>query len=184
MRKLIASIFMTLDGFMADTSGDLGWSHSPPEQEQATGDLLDHADTILLGRVTYEIISAYWPFATDDEFLAAKMNTIPKVVLSKTLQQATWGKWNNATIAPGEIGAEVMKLKQQPGKDIVIIGSSKIVSALAQRGLIDDFRLLINPVALGNGVRLFDDLSTPVKLKLLSSLTYPGGVMETHYAPA
>lgn len=148
---------------------------------------LTEVDTLLFGRVTYEGMRDFWTSdkaQADDPYTADKMNTLPKRVFSRTLGKAEWGRWDNATVVKGDMVEEVTRLKQQPGKDMVIFGSGSIVSALTELRLIDEYRLLIIPTILGNGKPEFVGISHPLKLKLLKSQTYKTGVVVLFYEPA
>lgn len=183
MRKVIASPFVTLDGFIAGSDGAVDWSVGDDafEREQLPA-LLSRADAILLGRLTYQELAAYWPFTSAQEDRVADLvNTIPKVVFSRTLAEAPWGHFNNARVVSEDPAEAVARLKQQSGKDMVIFGSGRLVSQLAQAGLIDEYQLRVNPVVLGRGKQLFPDLQQRVKLHLLDSRTSPSGVVILHY---
>ena len=181
MRNIIVSNFVSLDGFMGGSNGEIDWFVAGEEFFNYTKALLGQVDTILFGRVTYEGMARYWPNATDaDPFMADKMNNTAKVVFSKTLDKV---EWNNTQLVKSDIGAAVSKLKGQPGKDIVIYGSSSIVSVLSQCGLIDEYHLVVVPVVLGSGRPLFEGISQSIKLKLLRSETYKNGVVFLAYEP-
>ena len=183
MRKVIASPFVTLDGFIAGPDGELDWSVGDEafDREQLPA-LLNRVDAILLGRLTYQALAAYWPFTSaEDDRIADRMNTLPKFVFSRTLSEAPWGHFKNARVVEDDPVEAVAKLKQQSGKDMVIFGSGRLVSELAQAGLIDEYQLRVNPVVLGSGKPLFGDLKESVKLKLLDSRTSPSGVVVLHY---
>lgn len=185
MRKVIASIYVTLDGFIARSNGEFDWGIGDEQMEKDNDDLLSTADAILLGRETYQILANYWPTATrQDAILAAKMNRIPKIVFTKTLDKVEWGIWNNARLVKDHIAEEVARLKQQPGKNMVIFGSGSIISTLARAGLIDEYRLLVNPIVLGSGKPLFRDITGPIKLTLLQANRYQSGVVLLVYKPA
>src|SRR5437016_1152067 len=130
MRKVIVSMFVTLDGFMEGPNGELDWSSADEEMEQYGIDLLSTVDAILLGRVTYQLFAKNWPSATGEG--AHKLNTLPKIVFSKTLENAPWGTWKNARLMKDNIAEEILKLKQQPGSDLVIFGGADIVSTFMQ----------------------------------------------------
>jgi dihydrofolate reductase len=130
------------------------------------------AGTHIMGRVTYEQMAGHWPTATDD--YAAPMNDIPKVVFSKTLPTADWA---SSQIARGDLTQEIAALKSEPGGDIIAHGGTAFVQALSKLGLIDEYRLVIHPVALGDGLPLFKDLSGPVRLDLTDATHSPGGTV-------
>ncbi len=139
---------------------------------------------ILLGRKTYEDWVAYWPDATDnDPFITERTNNLPKFVFSTTLHKAGWGKWNNAYLVKGEVGEEVQRLKNQPGKDLAIFGSGTLVASLTRLGLIDEYQITIQPVILGSGLSQFKDLSRWLRLKLVKSRQLREGAVVLHYQP-
>jgi dihydrofolate reductase len=131
-----------------------------------------------MGRVTYEEMSSVWPTSTSD--FAAPMNEIPKVVFSKTLQQADWPE---TRIASGDLGEEIARLKQEPGKDLIAYGGASFDQALSRLGLVDEYRLMIQPAALGDGLALFRDLPAPMHLDLVEATTYPSGLAIHIYRP-
>ena len=152
---------VTLDGFMAGPNCELDWHFNYWDEEMArhAGEQLSKADTILLGRVTYNAMAKYWPSKMmdllcprEDVAFAYMINGCQKVVFSKTLQHTTW---NNSRLAKENIRKEIIKLKQQPGKDMIVYGSGSIVSALTRFGLIDEYILWLHPVVLGKGKMLF-----------------------------
>ncbi len=186
MRKVIASVFVTLDGYMVGPNEDMSWVMNNFNDEMAkyAGDLMDSMDTILLGRVTYEIMAKAWPASTEETAPGAdKMNTTPKIVFSRTLDKAEWGKWNNARVVHDHAAQEIAKLKQQPGKNMVIYGSAKLVQSFTQQGLIDEYQLLVHPLVMGAGKRLFANMEKPLKLQLLRSEAYKNGVVVLYYEP-
>jgi dihydrofolate reductase len=151
-------------------------------------DLLSKVDALLFGRVTYQLMADYWPAAAtnpstpkSDLEIADKMNNLPKIVFSKTLQEV---KWNNSRLVKENIAEEISKMKQQPGKDMVIFGSGSIVSTLMQHGLIDEYRIIVNPVVLGNGNPLFKGINGKHNLKLLRTRVFSSGVVILYYEPA
>jgi dihydrofolate reductase len=134
---------------------------------------------ILLGRSTYEGFAAHWPNSTQPE--AAAMNALPKFVASTTLADAAW---SNTSIIAGEVPEFVARLKQEPGKDLALIGSSHLAATLAAHGLIDEYRFFVVPVVLGRGKRVLEGLPERLALTLLSSRLFPSGVVAQYYAPA
>ena len=184
MRKLIASTFVTLDGFVVGPNEDMSWvlNNFNDEMAKYAGDLMNAMDTIVLGRVTYEVMAKVWPAATEETAPGAdKMNTTPKIVFSKTLDKAEWGTWQNARVVKNHVAEEIAKLKQQPGKDIVIYGSANLVQGLTQLGLIDEYQLLVHPIVLGGGKPLFKGIVEPINLKLLRTETFTNGVVVLYY---
>lgn len=188
MRKIVVSEFVTLDGIMQDPGGvgeieGGGWNI--PYMQEDFGhykfDELSASDALLLGRVTYEGFAAAWPEAshteTEGEF-AVMMNSYPKYVVSTTLDTA---EWNNSHIIKTNVMEEISKLKQQPGKDILVSGSSKLVQTLMPHDLIDEYHLQIHPIVLGHGEWFFKDGSELQKLKLVDSKVTGMGVMILTY---
>src|SRR3977135_1681054 len=180
MRKVVASIFVTLDGVVQDPGGaegfELGgWSfkYSGRSDEELThaGDLLRARDALLRGRVTYEGFAKAWPSMTGGGWYADRMNSLPKYVVSSTLDKA---EWNNSTIIKGDLATEVAKLKEQTGQDILVFGSIELVNGLLRHGLLDEIRLLVHPVVLGRGKRLFAE-GPPVALAATGSQAVRSG---------
>ncbi len=181
MRGLIASEMVTLDGYFAGPNGEIDWFFWNEEMANCSADLLSRVDTILFGRVTYELMADYWPSASvtsENPIIIDKMNNLPKIVFSKTLEKA---EWKNTKLVEEINKDDILKLKQQPGKDIVIYGSGSIVSALTQLGLIDEYRIFVNPVILGSGKLLFKNLTKNVNLKLVQTKTFKSNVILLHY---
>ncbi len=184
MRKVILFIMTTLDGFYAGPDGDLDWHNVDDEFNDFAATQLDSADTLLFGRKTFDIMASYWPTsaaATDDPNIASKMNAIHKVVFSKTLESVTW---HNTRLVKERTADVVTELKQQPGQDMLIFGSSIFATSLAQLGLIDEFRLMISPVVLGQGLRLFAGIDTQLRCKLLRTQPFASGNVLLYYHPA
>jgi dihydrofolate reductase len=187
MRKLIVSQFVTLDGVMQDPGGAEGTPHggwSMPYWHEEIGkvkyDELFAADALLLGRVTYEGFAAAWPGRSDEQGFADRMNSIAKHVVSTTLKDTTW---NNSHLIAGDVAGAVGALKRQEGQDILVAGSGQLVETLVANNLVDEFRLLVYPLALGDGKRLFrEGAYTP--LSLIESRAIPNGVMLLRYEPA
>ncbi len=134
-----------------------------------------------LGRVTYQGFAKAWPSMTDEQGFADRMNSLPKFVVSTTLKEV---EWNNARLMKGNIVEEVSKLKQQPGQDILVSGSGELVHTLMQHDLIDEYRLMVHPVVLGSGKRLFRDGSDTTVLRLVDTKTFSSGVVVLTYQPA
>jgi dihydrofolate reductase len=190
VRKVIVSEFVTLDGVIEDPGGSGefdrgGWSFQSdrgPEGDKFKFDELAAADALLLGRVTYDGFAAAWPNMLEQtgEY-GAWMNGYPKYVVSTTLEEAGW---NNSTIIKENVVEEVSRLKEQPGKDILIFGSGVLVSTLMEHDLIDEYRLMVFPVVLGSGQRLFEGVSDQKALKLVDTKTFGSGVVVLSYQPA
>lgn len=193
MRRLFAFLAVTVDGYYEGPKHELDW-HNAPETETsgfpvASGfrDLhdadLDEIDTILFGRVTYEVMASYWPTAAAraaDPEIAARMNSLSKVVVSRTLDQVEWA---NSRLITNDVIAQLGALKQRPGKDIAIFGSSTLTTSLLGTDLIDEIRILVNPIVLGSGNPVFAGAMDRVHLALLESRTFPSGNVLLRYQP-
>jgi dihydrofolate reductase len=189
MGKLVVTEFISLDGIIEDPGGSEGsahggWSfrHPAPDGEQFKGDELRDSDVQLLGRVTYEGFAAAWPAmeeATGD--YGKKMNAMPKVVVSTTLTEPTW---NNTTIISGNVADEVARLKAQYDGDILVQGSATLAQTLAEHGLVDEYRLMVHPVVLGTGKRLFSGSAAGTDLQLVDSRKVGPDVLLLIYRPA
>lgn len=179
MRKIVATEFVTLDGVMEEPSE---WSFQFRNEEAAKFkfDELFTSDALLLGRVTYQGFAAAWPSMTDEQGFADRMNSLPKFVVSTTLKEAAW---SNSTLISENIPEEVAKLKQQPGQDILIYGSADLVHTLMQHDLIDEYRLMVHPIVLGRGKRLFRDGSDTTALRLVDTRMTGTGLVILTYEP-
>jgi len=177
-RTLAATLFVSLDGVVESPEK---WSFPfwSDETQKFKVDELRATDALLLGRVTYEGFAAAWPGRKGDAF-ADRFNSMPKFVASRTLKKL---EWNNSHLIKGDLAAEVSKLKQQPGQDIVIHGSPGLIRSLLPHDLIDEFRLLVYPLVLGRGKRLFDEASQ-ASLSLVESTAFSKGVVKLVYRPA
>ncbi len=175
-RTLAATLFMTLDG-VVEAPDKWSFPFWSDETGKFKSDELRATDALLLGRVTYEGFAAAWPGRKDEEGFADRFNSMPKYVASKTLKKL---EWNNSHLIKGDLAAEVSKLKQQPGRDVVIHGSPTLIRSLLPYDLIDEYRLLVYPIVLGRGKRLFDEASQ-AKLKLAESETFSKGVVKLVY---
>jgi dihydrofolate reductase len=188
MRKLIVEEWISLDGYAADAKGTTDFFPSSEQNRVSDEDQLkfmESIDTILMGRKTYELFVNFWPKATtDNEIIADKLNSIPKVVLSNTIKKAPWGKWPEAEVVSGDATAAVKKLKQQKGKDIVLWGSISLAQALMTADLIDEYRIQICPVRLGDGRQLFPQRDNDRQLHLIATKVYDStGVVFLKYLP-
>jgi dihydrofolate reductase len=186
MGRIVVTEFVSLDGVMEDPGGAESFRHGGWTFEINRGDegdkfKLDEAlssEALLLGRVTYEGFADAWP-SREGEF-ADKFNTMPKYVVSSTLEEP---EWNNSTVLKGDLAEEVAKLKQEQDGDIVVHGSAQLVQALIDHDLVDELRLMVFPVVLGSGKRLFGDTSDKKRLRLVDSKTVGDGVAILTYAP-
>ncbi len=180
MRKIIVAEFLTLDGVMeAPETWQFPFLSDDISEYIKTGILA--LDAQLLGRVTYETFAGYWPTQTHNEFgIADKLNSMPKFVVSTTLDKADW---NNSMLIKKNVIEEITKLKQQPGGDIGITGSATLVEALMRADLIDEFQLQVYPLVLGRGKRLFNEQMDVKGLKLIDSRTFSSGVVALIYQP-
>jgi dihydrofolate reductase len=183
MRKVIVSNMISLDGYIEGANHELDWHIVDSGFFDYAERMLNSVDCIIFGRKTYEMMAAYWRLPgpkKDDPIVAGKMNGLPKIVFSKTLDKVDW---ENSTLVKGNIKETIVKLKEQPGKDIVILGSGSIVSALTQMNLIDEYRIIVNPVILGGGKLQFSgDLDRKV-LKLTDVKRLGTGVVILYYQP-
>lgn len=181
MRNLILFNMVTLDGFFEGPGSDISWHSVDEEFNILSEEQIHSVDAILFGRVTYEMMASYWPSPeaiSSDPIIANLMNTWPKIVFSHTLKQAAW---NNTRLVNGEAVDELIKLKQQPGKDLIIFGSANLAASLTRAGLIDEYRLMVNPVILGAGVPLFQNVDNPINLKLSQSRVFQNGNVSLYY---
>ena len=177
MSKVVAAEYLTLDGAMENPAWTSPYFND--ELGEFQSELMFSCDALLLGRVTYESFAAAWP-KMDGAPGAERMNSIPKLVASTTLQAAEW----NASIIQGEVAAEVARLKQEPGQNLLIYGSAQLVQHLHALGLIDEYRLMVFPVLAGSGKRLFADGGEQAGMKLISSYTTSTGVLVLNYVRA
>ncbi len=194
MRKLIVSEFMTLDGVMQapgdpneDRSGGFdqgGWQldYFDDVFGRVMMDGFAATGAFLLGRRTYDIFAAYWPKQSAEDPLAGTLNDLPKYVVSTTLSEPL--AWQNSTLLGPDIAAEVARIKADPGKDIQVIGSGDLVQTLTRLGVVDEYRIMIHPLVLGRGKRLFRDEGVSARLRLVDSTITSTGVVMLTYVPA
>jgi dihydrofolate reductase len=188
MRKVIVSEYVTLDGVMQDPGSAEGFEHGGwsfqfwnEDAAKFKFDELFASGALLLGRVTYQGFAKAWPSVKDVAGFADWLNGLPKFVVSTTLEEV---EWNNSTLIKKNIPEEVSKLKQQPGQDILIAGSGDLVHTLMQHDLIDEYRIMVHPVVLGSGKRLFRDGSVTKVLRLVDTKTFSSGTVVLSYQPA
>ena len=194
MPKIVVSEFLTLDGVMQgpgdpdeDRSGGFdrgGWQL--PYFDETFGEYvmggMAEAGAFLLGRRTYETFAAFWPNQPADDPLAGTMNAMPKHVVSTTLSEPL--SWENSTLIRDDVPGAIAALREGSGKDIQVIGSGELVQTLIRHGLVDEYRLMVHPLVLGKGKRLFRDLETPSRLRLVESKPTSTGVMLLTFVPA
>ena len=178
MRKITASLFISLDG-VVEAPETWHFPYFNDEMGQIVGAQMAERDTMLLGRRTYEEFAKYWPDQTGE--IADEMNETPKLVASTTL---TTVEWANSSLIKGDVAQELAALKQAPGKDISIVGSPTLVRSLLGTGVLDELNLLVHPIVVGRGRRLFVDGPETVPLRLAKSATLSTGVLSLSYAPA
>jgi dihydrofolate reductase len=184
MRRLVVFNHMSLDGCFVDAHGDMSWAHAGDAEwnafveENARG-----GGELLFGRVTYDLMAGYWPTPLareHDPVVAERMNALPKVVFSRTMEHPSW---NNTRLVRGDLAAEVRKLKEAPGPDMVIFGSGTIVAQLAQAGLIDEYQIVVNPIILGAGRTMFGGIREKLALKLTQARAFGNGKVLLCYEP-
>jgi dihydrofolate reductase len=183
----MTSTWVTLDGFIAGPNEEMDWVMVDEEMGTYEDDLVSAADTLLLGRVTYQSFAGSWPHVPDnpsapegEKEYARKLNAMRKIVFSRTLESV---EWNNSTLRKEVVPEEIEQLKQEPGRDMLIYGSASIIQTLTNHGLIDEYQVLVHPVILGGGKPLFQNIQHQVKLKLVNTKTHPSGVVVLSYQP-
>jgi dihydrofolate reductase len=187
MRKLIAFNHITLDGYFVGPSGDFSWAHKGSDDREFSAFVASNAGgegQLLFGRVTYELMASYWPTAIADKHdptVAKGMNSMSKVVFSKSLKQASW---NNTKLIKGDLVSEVRKLKSETGPGMTILGSGSIVAQLALQNVIDEYQMILDPVALGKGRSMFEGIQEQLSLKLTKTRTFANGKVYLCYEPA
>jgi dihydrofolate reductase len=179
MRKIVAGLFVSLDGV---TEAPETWQlpYISDELVEAVGAAMAESDTMLLGRRTYQEFAAYWPNQGSEEQFADYMNNTPKLVASTTLDTV---EWQNSTLLKGNVAEELTRLKQRPGKNISSTGSATLVRSLLRDGVLDELQLLLHPVVVGRGERLFPDGEPQRSLELAASKTFGTGVVQLTYRP-
>ena len=183
MRKLSVFNSVTLDGYFTDKNGDMSWAHqqNDPEWSAFTAENAKSGGELLFGRITYDLMASFWPTpgaASAFPEVAEGINKAPKVVFSKKMDKA---EWNNTRVVKGDLAEEVRKLKEEPGDDMVIMGSGTIISQLAPTGLIDEYQIVVNPIVLGKGRTMFEGRDDRLKLKLASSRAFKNGNVLLNY---
>jgi dihydrofolate reductase len=184
MRRVLFQMLTSLDGYFVGPHGELDWHIVDAEFQSYAEAVLRSVDLLLFGRVTYQLMADYWPSPdalTDDPVIARLMNDTPKIVFSRTLTKADW---RNTRLVNGDAAAEVARLKQQPGRDLVIFGSSDLVVSLTHAELIDEYRIFVVPVILGSGKALLHGITERLKLRLLRTKMSASGVVMLVYERA
>jgi dihydrofolate reductase len=181
MRKLVAVELVSLDGVM-ETPEEWAFAYSNDEMEEANAAGMAASDALLLGRVTYEALAAFWPHQPGGTPMVDYINSVPKFVVSETLEEPLG--WNNSTLIDGNVTEGINELKRRAGKDITILGSGALVRTLLGEGLLDELRLMVHPIVLGSGKRLFEDGDDRKGLELIDSRTFGTGVVYLAYRPA
>ena len=187
MQKLIVFNHVTLDGYFVDANGSMNWAKAHSEDAEWNAFVAANASsgdgTLLFGRVTYELMIRYWPtpMAIErDQAVAERMNSLRKIVFSRTLSEASW---NNTRLVKGDLTAEVRKMKQETGDGMIVLGSGMIVSQLAQEALIDEYQVVVNPMVLGKGRTMFEGVKEKLGLKLTKSRAFANGNVFLCYQP-
>jgi dihydrofolate reductase len=198
MRRILMFNHMTADGYFGGSDGNLNWVVPDEDIDQAAVDSMSSIDTILLGRKTYQMFESFWPHALDDSptapdphdagrrsptlrAMAIWINEANKLVFSRSLKKVTW---KNSRILPEVDPRAIDAMKQARGKNMIVFGSGSIVSQLSRHGLIDEYRIVINPILLGGGLPLVNDVPGSLKLDLLEAKQYGSGNVVLRYAKA
>jgi dihydrofolate reductase len=184
MTKLVVYNAMSLDGYFTDAAGDMSWAHKQdPEWQAYVSENASGGGQLLFGRLTYELMASFWPTplaAQSNRIVVERMNSMRKFVFSRTLDSVSW---NNTTLLKGDLTTEVRKLKQEPGPNLVIMGSGSVVAQLADAGLIDEYRIVLNPLAVGSGRTLFEGVKRRLPMKLTKSRAFGNGNIVLSYEP-
>ena len=175
MRSVVLMMSVSVDGYVAGPREHAGALPEPDELKHWKLDRIRRAGTHIMGRVTYEEMAGYWPTSTDE--YAAPMNEIPKVVFSKTLDETAWA---GSSIACGDLGDEIATLRRQPGGEIIAWGGANFAQSLSRAGLVDEYVLVIQPVAFGSGLPLFADLPDALRLELIEAKTFDSTVLHIY----
>jgi dihydrofolate reductase len=179
MSKVVAVELVSLDGVM-ESPEEWAFSYSNDEMEEANASGMAASDALLMGRVTYEQMAAYWPNHPGGTPMVDYINSVPKFAVSTTLEEVGW---NNSTLIQDNVAEEITELKRQPGKDITILGSGTLVRSLLRDDLLDELRLMVHPIVLGSGKRLFEEGGDQKRLELVDSKTFSTGVLYLTYQP-
>ena len=185
MRKLIVFNQVSLDGYFTDKNNDMSWAHKQDaEWNQFSAENASGGGELLFGRITYDLMASHWPkpeASKSNPVVAERMNNLPKVVFSRTIDKATW---NNTRVIKGDIVAETRKLKSEPGQDLVLMGSGTIVAQLTDARLVDEYQVVVNAIVLGGGRTMFDGVKERLNLKLENTRKFHNGNVVMWYAQA
>src|SRR5712691_2703957 len=191
MRRLVLLEHTSLDGYLAGPHGHMDWIRVDDELWDYVTPIIDAADTAIYGRITYQMMQAYWPTAADDPNASAHdihhsqwTRTATKLVFSRTLPAAPWDASGDATLIRDDVATVIRQLRQQSGRDLVLLGSASLARTLIRDGLVDEYRVNVNPVVVGGGTRLFPDTTSVRQLCLESSRIFQSGVVGLHYTAA
>jgi dihydrofolate reductase len=187
MRKIILNMMVTVDGFMEGENKDLSWHLADNEWDKYAIENMDTTDTIIFGRVCYELFESYWPKAAknpntgkDDLTIAKWIDSSKKIVFSRTMKEVSW---NNTTLLHDVSVDEINTLKQGSGKDMIMFGGAGIAQSFMNLNLIDEYRLFVNPIILGKGKLLFENLKVKLNLKLINTKHFKSGLVGLYYVP-
>lgn len=183
MGKLITFTFVSLDGYSEGSGRDIGWHNHDAEESGYAAEMLASGNTLLFGRITYELMAGYWPTPEaikSDPIVADGMNSADKIVFSRTLKTV---QWKNTRLVNANMEEEIKRMKQVPGKNMTLLGSGSILTHLAQQGLIDEYQIMVNPVVLGDGTSIFKDIGRRLNLKLTTTRVSNNGNVVLRYQP-
>jgi len=186
MRRLVVFNMVSLDGYFVDAHGDMTWAHADPADAEWNTFVSGNAQgggVLLFGRKTYEMMASFWPTPAAlqaNPVVAERMNVLPKVVFSRTLDKATW---RNTTLVRDDPALAVRRMKGEPGDDMVILGSGSIVSRLTGQSLIDEYQIVAIPIVLGRGRTMFEGVGTRVRVKLIDTRRFGNGNVLLRYQP-
>lgn len=183
VRKVVLFNLISLDGYFSGPQGEIDWHHVDEEFNQFAIHQLEEVGVLLFGRTTYDLMASFWPTQQaleNDPVVANKMNTLPKIVFSRTLSTVTW---QNTRLVSTDATHEVRRLKQETGKGLFVFGSANLSASLIREGLIDEFRVMVNPVILGSGQALFQQIHQPLKLNLTKNVVFANGNVLLIYHP-
>ena len=184
MRRLVVFNQVSLDGYFVDRNGDMSWAHKQDAEWHAfVNENATAGGELLFGRITYDLMRSYWPTPLaikNDPIVAERMNNLPKVVFSRTMDNPSW---NKTKLVKGDLASEIRKMKNEPGPDMVVFGSGSIISQLALEGLIDEYQVVVNPIVLGKGRTMFDGVQKKLALKLTKTRAFGNGNVLLCYEP-